>query len=89
MSNPLLKVKTRKQASAWSYSVVNGTGQTIASRRGFATETKARDAGHAAVFALTPAPISLRHLRIRQTAERPVVAITVAPKPFFLRSLFG
>lgn len=89
MGNSLFKVKTRKQANIWIYSVVNGTGHTVASRRGFASEAKARDAGHAAAAALTPVPVSTRFARLRAIDQRPAMTVVAAPKKSFLQTLFG
>ena len=54
MTNVSLRVKTTHSAAGWSYAVVNGVGQTLASRRGYPTDNSARAAGHAAADALAP-----------------------------------
>lgn len=49
-----LRVKTTHSAAGWSYAVVNGVGQTLATRRGYPTDNVARIAGRAAADALAP-----------------------------------
>jgi len=54
MNNASLRVKTTRSASGWDYAVVNGVGQTLATRRGYPTDNAARAAGLAAADALAP-----------------------------------
>lgn len=89
MTNAHLKVKTSKQPSSWSYRVVNGVDQTLASRRGFKTENQARDAGRAAASALTPRPLAQRYLRPQEPTARPTVTLQVPKASSFFSKLFG
>lgn len=54
MNNGSLRVKTSRSASNWGYAVVNASGQTLVTRRGYPTDAGARAAGHAAADALAP-----------------------------------
>jgi hypothetical protein len=90
MTNVAFKVKTSRQPSGWTYRVVNGLDQTLVTRRGFATENKAREAGRAAAAALTPRPLSQRYSRPTETVgARPAISLQAPKTPSFLSKLFG
>lgn len=86
MSNRLLKVKTFRQGPSWSFRVINGASSTLATRRGFATENFARQAGWAAADALAPVAAAIRLTHDLPPQPRPRVK---AVNPSFWRSLFG
>lgn len=67
MTNGILRVKTTRSASGWGYAVVNGVGQTLVSRRGYATENAARAAGRAAADALAPVAPASTHAYLSET----------------------
>ncbi len=91
MSNALLRVKTFGRGSNWGYSVVNGVGQTLVSRRGYPKETFARIAGRAAADALAPLTTPIRYSQ--DPAQKPAPSFKPpklrSPKQTFWNSLFG
>lgn len=91
MSNALLRVKTYGHGSNWGYSVVNGVGQTLVSRRNYPKETFARIAGRAAADALAPHTNPIRYSP--DPAQKPAPSFRHpqlrAPKQSFWKSLFG
>lgn len=89
MSNGVLKVKTFAQASDWGYRVVNGVGQVLVSRRGYATEARARKAGQAASDALAPIKSTVRYSQDPIPVASSRLAKLQAPKQSFWQSLFG
>jgi hypothetical protein len=89
MSNALLKVKTFAQAADWGYRVVNGVDQTIVSRRGYATESRARKAGQAAADALAPIKSTVRYSQDPTPVPSSRLARLQAPKQSFWQSIFG
>jgi hypothetical protein len=89
MSNGVLKVKTYAQASDWGYRVINGVGQTMVSRRGYATEARARKAGQAAADALAPIKSTIRYSQEPTPVASSRLARLQAPKSTFWQSLFG
>ena len=91
MSNALLRVKTFGHGSNWGYSVVNGVGQTLVSRRGYPKETFARIAGRAAADALAPLTSPIRYSP--DPGQKPVQSfkapkLRAADRPFW-KALFG
>ena len=90
MSNALLRVKTFGHGSSWGYSVVNGVGQTLVSRRGYPKETFARIAGRAAADALVPLTSPLRYSPdVTPKAIAPSKPQLRAPRKSLWQSLFG
>ncbi len=89
MSNGILKVKTFAQASDWGYRVINGAGQILVSRRGYATDARARKAGQAAADALAPIKSTVRYSQDPTPVASSRLARLQSPKSTFWQSLFG
>lgn len=71
MNNGSLRVKTFRTGSGWSYGVVNASGKTLATRRGYPTDGAARAAGHAAADALAPVDQPSRFTYLPEPTEIP------------------
>lgn len=72
MNNGSLRVKTSRSGSGWCYAVVNASGQTLVTRRGYTTDAAARAAGHAAADALAPVDQPSRYTYLPEPTEVPV-----------------